>query len=99
MGRARWSAREKGPGSVGLRARFAGFWRVPHPTRAALSVVKQCLNVAAPAHDVKNEHVLAMDTVDDDILSDRKASQGGTQIIVARTTDMRIGGKHKKNGL
>jgi hypothetical protein len=60
-------------------------------------VVKQCLNIAAPAHDVKDEHVLAMDTVDDDVLSDRKASQGGTQIIVARTTDMRIGFGAREN--
>lgn len=59
-------------------------------------MVKQCLNIAAPAHDVKNEHVLAMDTVDNDILSDWKTSQAATQIIVARTTDMRIGGKHEK---
>ena len=42
-------------------------------------------NITAAVHHVKNQHVFAINTVDDDILAHGKASQAGAQIVAEST--------------
>ena len=42
-----------------------------------LLIPKERLDVTAAVEDVKHRYVFSLDTVDDDVIPDRKASQAG----------------------
>jgi hypothetical protein len=44
----------------------------------------------------KGEHVAAIDQVDDDVLSDRKATQAYAKIVVARTSQIWVTSQQEK---
>ncbi len=52
--------------------------------------MEQCLHIAAGTDDVKDQYVLMINTVDNEILARQKTPQAGTQIVIATAPDMRI---------
>ena len=48
-------------------------------------MIEQRDDVAAAAKHAKNEHILFLEAVDDDVLTHRKAPQAGTQVLVSGT--------------
>lgn len=58
--------------------------------------MEQCLHIAAGTDDVKDQYVLMINTVNNEILARQKTPQAGTQIVIATAPDMRIAGKKEK---
>jgi hypothetical protein len=48
-------------------------------------------------NNMKNQHVLALDTVNDDVVTDRKTPQGGAQIVITTPTDPRMTGQEERS--
>jgi hypothetical protein len=44
---------------------------------------EQPFHITAAVRDVKDQHVLAFDTIDDDLLAHGKAAPAGTQLLIA----------------
>jgi hypothetical protein len=53
-------------------------------------------NVTAGADHIKNQHVLTLNAIDDDILARKKTSQARAQILIAAASDVGITGKKGK---
>jgi hypothetical protein len=54
------------------------------------------LNVPTAAQDAKNQHIFVLETVDDDVLTHRKAPEARAQVVVSAATDVGIIGKSGK---
>jgi hypothetical protein len=63
-------------------------WKAP--------LAKQLFRIPAAVHHAKNEHLLILHKVDDDILTDRKTTQANAKIVVARTSQVWIAGQQQK---
>jgi len=59
----------------------------------AFSVAEKRLQVAAAMHDAKDQRVLFLDIVNDDILPHGHAAASGAEIFVAGTSDIGEAGK------
>jgi hypothetical protein len=53
------------------------------------------LNITVAVQHVKNQHINFINAIDDDVLTDRKTSQSGPQ-IVSEATYVRIAGEEGK---
>jgi hypothetical protein len=54
------------------------------------------LNITAPADDAEDQHVVAFNSVDDDLFAYGKTAQAGTQVLIAATAQVGIGSEKKK---
>jgi hypothetical protein len=61
------------------------------------SICKERLNVPTAAQDAKNQHIFVLETVDDDVLTHRKAPEARAQIVVSAATDVGIIGNQEKS--
>ena len=52
--------------------------------------IQQSFNVPIPAHDMKNQRVVAFRAVDDDVLANRKTTQAEPQIVIASTAKLGV---------
>ena len=61
-----------------------------HKVLAVSLLTQQGLDIPSAPENIKNQHVLVLDAIDDDILAHGKTAQAGTQILVAVGSDVRM---------
>jgi hypothetical protein len=61
-------------------------------------MTEQGYEVLPTVRDAKNEHVIAFDAVDDDVITDGKTAQALASIIISGTTDPGMTGAQIKSG-
>jgi hypothetical protein len=64
--------------------------------RGGVSVLEKCLEIAAAMYDAKDQHVLVLNTVNDDILPHSHVAAPGAEIVIAGTSDIGEARQHEK---
>jgi hypothetical protein len=63
---------------------------------AAMPSLQQGFGIAGGGHHMQDEHVVALDAVDDEVPADGKTPQAGAQVVVTRAAHVWMAGEQKE---
>lgn len=60
------------------------------------NLAQQCFDVPAAPNHMKNQYVLRLDAVQNDVLTDGETTEAGAQLLIPGAAEARVAGKEKE---